>query len=94
MMVPIIISNDGAVHSDTVKRCKNLASDIQVDWVRMAQSVLRYNVVIVGRFFNKGNWVAEAWRREHPDEFEDDHEDPPERIPRAEERRELLHIDL
>ena len=50
--VPLIISNDGAVHRDSVRRWKNFALDIQVDWVRMAQSVLRYNVVIVGQFFN------------------------------------------
>ena len=47
VMVPLIISLDGAVRKDTVRRWKNLASDIKVDWVRMAQSVLRYNVVIV-----------------------------------------------
>ena len=48
VMVPIIISHDGAVHRDTVRRWKDFAADIKVDWVRMAQSVLRYNVVIVG----------------------------------------------
>ena len=57
VMVPIIISHDGAVHKDTVRRWKSFAPDVEVDWVRMAQSVLRYNVVIVGKFFNKGNWV-------------------------------------
>ena len=31
VMVPLIISHDGAVHKDTVKRWKNLASDIKVD---------------------------------------------------------------
>ena len=54
VLVPLIISHDGAVHSDTVRQCKDFAPDIQVDWVLMAQNVLRYNVVIVGRFFNKG----------------------------------------
>ena len=44
----------GAVHKDTVRRWKDFAPDIQVDLVKMAQNVLRYNVVIVGRFFNKG----------------------------------------
>ena len=29
----------------------------------MAQNVLRYNVVIVGKFFNKGSWVSDVWRR-------------------------------
>ena len=53
VMVPLIISHDGAVHKDTVRRWKDFAPDIKVDWVRMAQNVLRYNVVIVGRFFNK-----------------------------------------
>ena len=36
----------------TVRRWKDYVPDIEVDWVRMAQSVMRYNVVIVGRFFN------------------------------------------
>ena len=43
----------------------------------IAQNVLRYNVVIVGRFFNKGCWVSEAWRKEYPKEFEDEMEGPP-----------------
>ena len=53
-MAPLIIPHDGAVHSDTVRRWKDFAPDVQVDWVRMAQSVIRYNVVIVGKFFNRG----------------------------------------
>ena len=52
-MVPIIISHDGAVHRDAVKRWKDFAPDIKVDWVRMAQNVLCYNVVNVGRFSTK-----------------------------------------
>ena len=52
VMVPLIISHDGAVHRDSVRRWKNYAPEIKVDWARMAQSVLRYNVAIVGRFFN------------------------------------------
>ena len=52
-MVPIIISYDWAVHKDTIRRWKIFAPDIQVDWVRMAQNVHRYNVVIVGKIFNK-----------------------------------------
>ena len=59
----------------------------------MAQNVLRYNVVIVGKFFNKGSWVSEAWRKEDPEEFAVEQDGPPERIPTAEERRELLSLD-
>ena len=77
-MVPLIFSLDGAVHRDTVRRWKDFAPDIKVDWVRMAQSVLRYNVVIVEKYFNMGSWVSEAWRKEHPEEFEQDPEGPPE----------------
>ena len=55
VMVPLIFSHDGAVHKESVKRWKDIASDITVDWVRMAQNVLRYNVVNVGKFFNKGS---------------------------------------
>ena len=65
VMVPLIISHEGDVHRDTVRRWKDFAPDINVDWMRMAQSVLRFNVVIVGKFFDKGSWVSEAWRKEH-----------------------------
>ena len=64
-MVPIIISRDVAVRGDTVRRLKDFAPDINVDRVLMAQIVLRYNVLIVGRFFNKGSWVSDTWRKEH-----------------------------
>ena len=37
-----------------MRRWKNFALDIKVDWVWMAQNMLRYNVVIVGKFFNEG----------------------------------------
>ena len=63
MMVPLIISHDGAVHKDTVRRWKMFAPDIKIDWVRRDQNVLMYNDVIVGKFFNKGSWVSEAWRK-------------------------------
>ena len=53
-MVPLIISHDGAVHSDSVGRSNDFAPDITVDWVLMVQNVLRNNVVIVGKFFNEG----------------------------------------
>ena len=92
VLVPLIISHDGAVHKDTIRRWKDFAPDIKVDWVRMAQSVLRYNVVIVGKFFNKGSWVSEAWRKEHPEEVADDL-GPPERIATAEERLERLNLE-
>ena len=88
VMVPLIISHDGAIHRDSIRRWKDIAEDIKVDWVRMAQSVLRYNVVVVGRFFNKGSWVSEAWRKDHPEEFDDETGGTPERIMTAEERRE------
>ena len=91
VMVPIIISHDGAVHKDTVRRWKILAPDSTVDWVRMAQNVLRFNVVIAGKFFGKGSWVSEAWRKVHPEE--DEEMGPPERIATAEERREQLNLE-
>ena len=91
VMVPLIVSHYGAIHRDTVRRWKDFAPDIQVDWVRMAQGVIRYNVVIVGMFFNKGNWVSEAWRKDHPERFADETEGPPERIMTAKESG--LHIE-
>ena len=65
-MVPFINSHDNTFHRDTIRRWNEFAPDIQVVWVRMAQSVLRYNVVIVGKFFNQGIWVSEVWKKEHP----------------------------
>ena len=59
----------------------------------MAQSVLRYNVVIVGKFFNKGSRVNEVWRKEHPEETEDEVEGARERMLTAAERREMLDLD-
>ena len=93
VMVPLIISHDGAIHKDSVRRWKDIAPDIKVDWVRMAQNLIRYNVVIVGRFFNKGSWVSEAWKKEHPEEWNEEPDGLPERIQTAEERREKLHLD-
>ena len=82
VIVPVIISHDGAVHKDTVKRRRDFSPDINVDWAWIAQNVLRYNILIVGKFF-KGNWVSDAWRNEHPEENEDEPEGPPERIATA-----------
>ena len=36
VMVPLIISHDGAIHKDSKRRWKDFAPDIKVDWVRMA----------------------------------------------------------
>ena len=94
VMVPLIISHDGAIHRDTFRRWKNFATDIKVDWVWMAQRVTRYNVFIVGKFFNRGCWVSEALIKAHLEEMaEQDPEGPPERIATAAERREMLHLD-
>ena len=76
-----------------MRRWKDFAPDINIDWVRMAQNVLRYNVLIVGKFFNKGSWVSEPWKKEHPEEYEDEPEGPPGRMPTAEERRARLNLD-
>ena len=41
VMVPLIISHDGAVHRDSVRRWKDFASDIRVDlcgWPRMSSA--------------------------------------------------------
>ena len=73
-----------------MRRWKNFASDIKVEWVRMAQNVLRYNVVVIGKFFDNGSWVSEAWRKEHAEEFADEEIGPPERMESGEERMERL----
>ena len=81
-------------YTRTLRRWKNFAPDIQIDWERMVQNVLRYNVVVVGKFLNKGCWVSEAWRRGHPEDLEEEPDGPPERIPTAEERMRLVGDDL
>ena len=92
-MVPLIISREGSIHMDTVRRRKDFATDINVDLVRMAQDVLRYNVVIVGKFFNKGSWVSEAWKKDHPEEFDGETDGLQERMATANERTQLLNLD-
>ena len=47
----------------------------------MAQNVLRYNVVIVGRFFNKGSWTSEARKKEHPEECKEEPDGAPKELP-------------
>ena len=64
-----------------------------IDWVMIVQSVLRYNVVIAGKFFNKGSWVSDVWRKEHPEEFAEECDVPPERMATSEERKGPLHLD-
>ena len=41
VMVPFIVSHDGAVDKDTTRRWKLSTQDIRVDWARMTQNVLR-----------------------------------------------------
>ena len=59
----------------------------------MTQNVLVYNAVIVGKFFNKGSWVSDAWMKDHAEKFEEEPEDPPERILTSDERRDRLHLE-
>ena len=94
VMVPLIVSHDEAIHRDSVRRWKDFAPDIKVDWVGMAQNVLRYNVVIVGKFFNNGSWVSEAWRKARPQEFEEELERSPGVILTAEERKSSSTLAL
>ena len=44
----------------------------------MAQDVLQYNVVIVGKLLDKGSWMSEAWGRDNPEVFADEPEGPSE----------------
>ena len=38
--------------------------------------LLRINVVIDRKFFNKASWVSEAWKKEHPEELERNPKEP------------------
>ena len=92
MMVPLIISNDGAVHKDTVRRWKSFSPDIEVDLVRMAQNVIRYNVMIVGKFSTKGAGAPKRGKGA-PRKEEEEPDGPLERITNAEEIRERLSLE-
>ena len=73
---------------------KGIAPELNVDRVQMAQNVLCFTVWIVGKWFDKGSLVSEAWRKEHQGEHEEQSEGPSERIETTEEWKEWLHLDL
>ena len=68
VMIHLIISNEGAVHKDTVKRLKDY-SPYQGSSGADDTEVLKFNVEIVGMFFNKESWVSQAQRKAHPEDF-------------------------
>ena len=47
-MIALIISLDGAVHRDSVRRWEYKTADLKVDWARIAQIVLLFAVVRAG----------------------------------------------
>ena len=53
MIVLLTISHDGVVSNVSVKWWKDLNAVTHVDWVLIAQNVLRYNVVFVGKVFQR-----------------------------------------
>ena len=94
VMVPLVISHVGAVQKDAIKRWKTslkISTMTGSEWPKMSSDVTSS---LWGSSSTKGSWVSEAWRKEHPEEFEEEQDDPPERIPTADERRELLNVDL
>lgn len=52
-----------------------------------------YNVMVVGKNFNKGCLVFETRRRVHTEELVGGPDGVQERIATAEERRRLIHLD-
>ena len=90
VMVHLIISHDGAVHKDTIRRWKDFAPDIQVDWCGWHRTSCTTTSSLLGSFSIRGSWMSEAWRKVHHDEFADEPDGPPERIPTPEERRGQL----
>ena len=76
---------------------EGLRQDIQVDWVRMAQSVPNFYVLIANLLFDKGSSVSEAWRRDYQDEFDKERKMKDQPIEsRVDERRgrQGLELDL
>ena len=71
VIVPLIISHDGAVHKDTVRRRKDFPRH-QGQLGADGTEFLRYNDLIDGKFFNKGSREFEAWRNEPPEAFADE----------------------
>ena len=55
--------------------------------------MLRYNVIIVGKFFNKDSCASEAWRKDRSEEFEEP-DGHPERVACADEWRLKPRLDL
>ena len=53
VIVLLTISHDGVVRNVSVQWWKDLNAVTHVDWVLIAQNVLRYTVVFVGMFFPK-----------------------------------------
>ena len=47
----------------------------------MAQNVLHFNLVIEVKFFNKGRWVSEGWKKEQPEELEEEHSESLKELP-------------
>ena len=52
-IVPLTISHDGVVRNVSVQWRKDLKAFTYVDWVLIEQNVLRYNVVFVGKVFQR-----------------------------------------
>ena len=46
-------------------------------------NMIGYDVVIIGKFFNKRSWVSEMWRIKNPQK-EDELDRAPERVPTIE----------
>ena len=90
VMVPLIVSHEGSIHKDTVRRWKNFAPDVMVYWVRITQGVLRFNVVIVGNSSTRGAGSPRRGEKNTRKEFAE--QEPPERMTAA-ERREMLPLD-
>ena len=85
-MVPLIISHDGAIHSDTARMWNEFPRDINVDRVSVAQNVLGNNVVIIGKYSDKRQLGVCTGRRERLEEIVDETDNPAERIATTEER--------
>ena len=90
--MPLIFSNHGVVHRDAVERWKDFAQYIKVDSVWMAHNMLSTTSSLSGGFSIRAAGPPRLGEKNHPEEWEEEAEGPPERNESFEERRELLGL--
>ena len=85
-MVPIIISHDGAVHIDTVRRWRGIATTSKWSGSGWHRASCATTLSSSGSTSIRAAGYMKRGRRSIPEEFEEEPGSLPERIQNAEER--------